>query len=66
MENHFAQQIESLERRLQELNLQLMESGKDIKDRNDIESEIRAVDVLLSRYRAVLADRELDFAPDET
>jgi hypothetical protein len=35
-----------------------MESSKGVKDRNHIESEIRAVNLLLSHYRTVLADND--------
>ncbi|MBV8050585.1 MAG: hypothetical protein JOZ80_05320 [Acidobacteriaceae bacterium] len=58
MESQLVERIDNLEERLQELNSLLMESSKGVKDRNHIEAEIRAVDVQLAHYRAVLANND--------
>ena len=56
MQIHVAE-IENLQQRLKELCSLLMESNKGVRDRNHIESEIRAVNLLLSHYREVLAHK---------
>jgi hypothetical protein len=46
--------IRKLEERLELLNMQIMENRRALAERNQIESEIRAVNLALSHYRAAL------------
>ncbi len=55
MKSQVAEQIENLKQRVKELNVLLMES-KGLKDRDHIEAEIRAVNLLLSHYQAGLGN----------
>jgi hypothetical protein len=54
MDRPLKDHISYLERRLQELNAQIMENRRTQIDRNHIESEIRAVQLALTYYRKAL------------
>ena len=46
--------IRRLQQRLEELNEEFMRPGISLKERNKIESDIRAVNLALEHYRAAL------------
>jgi hypothetical protein len=54
MQTTVGEHIRKLEKRLELLNTQVMEDRIALAERNQIESEIRAVKLALSRYRAAL------------
>ena len=57
--------IRKLEERLELLNMQIMESRRALAERNQIESEIRAVNLALSHYRAALeVEKDLSIRGD--
>jgi hypothetical protein len=54
MDRPLKEHIANLERRLQVLNAQLMESTRTLAERNRIESEIRLAALALDYYRKAL------------
>jgi hypothetical protein len=57
--------IRKLEERLELLNMQIMENRRALAERNQIESEIRAVNLALSHYRAALeVEKDLSIRGD--
>src|SRR5438132_13851770 len=54
MQTPVGEHIRKLEERLELLNMQVMENRRALAERNQIESEIRAVNLALSHYRAAL------------
>jgi len=57
--------IRKLEERLELLNMQIMENRRALAERNQIESEIRAVNLALSHYKAALeVEKDLSIRGD--
>lgn len=54
MEKSVGEHVRELEERLRLLSSEVMANRIDLKERNRIEAEIRAVNVVLSHYRAAL------------
>ena len=54
MDRTLLQHITFLETRLHQLNRELMENGLSLRERNQIESEIRAAETALKFYRKAL------------
>jgi hypothetical protein len=54
MDRTLRDHIAGLERRLRDLNAQVMENRRTLPERNRIESEIRAAELALSYYRKAL------------
>src|SRR5207249_2458308 len=61
MQTPVGEHIRKLEERLELLNMQVMENRRALAERNQIESEIRAVNLALSHYRAAL-ELEIDIS----
>jgi len=61
MQTSVGEHIRKLEERLELLNMQVMENRRALAERNQIESEIRAVNLALSHYRAAL-ELEIDLS----
>ena len=54
METPVGEHIRKLEDRLMTLNMLVMQNRKSLPERNEIEAEIRAVNLAISHYKAAL------------
>lgn len=55
MQNSVGSHIETLQKRLEQLNLDMMNSDLNRVQRNRVEAEIRWVNLALNHFRAALA-----------
>ena len=54
MQTPVGEHIRNLEKRLRVLGVRVMQNGRSLPERNEIEAEIRAVSLALSHYKAAL------------
>jgi hypothetical protein len=67
MQTPVGEHIRKLEERLQVLNVQAMQNSRSLPERNEIEAEIRAVNLVLAHYKAALElEKQLSTKPTIT